>query len=136
MALHLNLIESHLSMDALCQVWMKLAQWLLRRFLNIFNIILHFCYYLSLEKGVAFQLNKIESPLPKDILCHVRMKLAKRLWRRRFLNFFNRNLLFRYYLPLEKSVALHLNKYEFPSSKDALCQVWLKRLRGSEEENF
>ena len=31
-----------------------------------------------------------------------------------------------YYLLLERDVALHLNKLEFPSSKDTLCQVWLK----------
>ena len=30
------------------------------------------------------------------------------------------------YLPLEKGGALHLNKLESPSSKDALCQVWMK----------
>ena len=35
-------------------------------------------------------------------------------------------LLFRYYLPLERDNPLHLNKLEFPSSKDDLCQVWLK----------
>ena len=28
--------------------------------------------------------------------------------------------------PLEKGVALHLNKLESPTPKDALCQVWLK----------
>ena len=28
--------------------------------------------------------------------------------------------------PLENGVALHLNKFESPSPKDALCQVWLK----------
>ena len=32
----------------------------------------------------------------------------------------------KYYLPLEKGGALHLNKFEFSSHKDALCQVWLK----------
>ena len=31
-----------------------------------------------------------------------------------------------YYIPLEKGVALHLNNLDFPSPKDALCQVWLK----------
>ena len=35
-------------------------------------------------------------------------------------------LQFQNYLPLEKDVALHLNKLEFLSPKDALCQVWLK----------
>ena len=33
---------------------------------------------------------------------------------------------FRNYPPLEKSGALHLNKLESPSPKDALCPVWLK----------
>ena len=42
------------------------------------------------------------------------------------LKFVNVFWLFRYYLPLEKGVALHLNKYESPLPKDALCQVWLK----------
>ena len=57
-----------------------------------------------------------------NVLCLVWLKF----WRRRFLNFVNVFLLFRYYLPLAKSVTLHLNKPEFPSSKDALCQSWLK----------
>ena len=34
--------------------------------------------------------------------------------------------LFHNNLPLEKGKALHLNKLESPSSKDGLCQVWLK----------
>ena len=32
----------------------------------------------------------------------------------------------RYHLSLEKGVVLNLNKLDFPSPKDALCQVWLK----------
>ena len=43
-----------------------------------------------------------------------------------FLKFFSVFLLFHYYLPLEKSVSLHLNKLESPCPKDDLCQVWLK----------
>ena len=35
-------------------------------------------------------------------------------------------LLFCNYLPYEKDRALHLNKLESTSHKDALCQVWLK----------
>ena len=42
-----------------------------------------------------------------------------------FSMFVNVFLLFRYYLPLEKGVALHLNKLESSLPKDALCQVWL-----------
>ena len=36
------------------------------------------------------------------------------------------NLLYRYYLPLERGYPLGLNKLEFPSPKDDLCQVSLK----------
>ena len=43
----------------------------------------------------------------------------------RFLNFVNVFSLFRYF-PWEKGMALLWKKLEFPSQKDALCQVWLK----------
>ena len=69
---------------------------------------------------------KLESPSPKDALCQDWLKLAQWFWRRRFLSFVNVFSLFRNYLPLEKGGALHLNKLESPSPKDALCQVWLK----------
>ena len=91
-----------------------------------FNRILHFRYYLPLEKGVALNLNKFESPLPKNALCQVWLKLAQWFRRRRFFNIFNIILHFRYYIPLEKGVALYLNKLESPLPKNALCQVWLK----------
>ena len=38
----------------------------------------------------------------------------------KFLNVFS---LFRYYIPLENGGALHLNKLESPSPKDALCRL-------------
>ena len=69
MALHWNKLESSPSKDALCHVLLKLAQWFWRkRFLNIFNIILLFQYYLPLEKGGAFHLNKLD-PLHSRMLC-------------------------------------------------------------------
>ena len=86
----------------------------------------YFCNNLPLEKGWVLHLNKLESPSPKDALCQVWLKLAQWSWRRRFLNFVNVFSLFRNYLPLEEVGALHLNKLESPSPKDALCQVWLK----------
>jgi hypothetical protein len=66
--------------------------------------------------GVRPYLNKLESPSPKDNLYQVRLILEKILT----------NLLFRYYLPLEKGYLLPLNELESPSPKDDLCQVWLK----------
>ena len=44
-------------------------------------------------------------------------------------------LLFCYYLPLEKDGAFHLNKLESPSSKDVLCQVCWNWPGGSGEED-
>ena len=77
---------------------------------------------------MVLHLNKLESPSPKDSLRQIWLKLAQVFWRR-FSNFFNVILVFRNYPPLEKGRALHLNKLESPSSKDALCLVWLKLAR-------
>ena len=47
-----------------------------RGFKNIFNIILLLRYYLPFEKGVALNLNKLESTPLKDVLCNVCLKLT------------------------------------------------------------
>ena len=115
--LHFNQFESPPPKDHLCQVWLKLAQWFWRRFLNCLNIILVFLYYLPWEKGVALHLNKLESPPPKDALCQVWLKLAQCFWRR-FLNiFFYIILLFRYYLPLEKGRGPSFEQTWIPSTQ-------------------
>jgi hypothetical protein len=68
-----------------------------------------------LEKGYPLPLNKFESPLPKDDLCQVQLKLAQWFWRRRVLNVPIPFLHFCDYLPLEEDLALY--KLKFPSSK-------------------
>ena len=81
-------LESPSPKDALCRVWLKLAQWFWRR--KFFNFVLVFSLfrnYLPLEKGGALHLNRLESPLPRDTLCQVWMKLAQWFWRRRFFYF-------------------------------------------------
>ena len=46
---------------------MKLAQWFWRRiFLNFVKVFSLFHNYLPLEKGRALDLNKLESPSPKE----------------------------------------------------------------------
>ena len=126
MVIHLKKLESPSLKDALCQDWLKLAQCFWRRgFFNFINEFLLFLNNLPLEKDRDLLLNKLKSPLSKDALCQVWLKLAERFWRRRFLNFFNVFSLFCNYLPLEKGRALHLKKLDSPSSKDALCEVWL-----------
>ena len=70
---------------ALCQVWLKLAQWFWkRRFLNFDNVFFVFCNYLPLEKGGALHLNKLKSSSPKDALCQLWLKSAKWFRRRRW----------------------------------------------------
>ena len=127
LVLHLKKLESPSLKDALCQDWLKLAHCFWRRgFFNFINVFLLFLNYLPLKKGWALLLNKHKFPSPKDDLCQFWLKLAERFWRRRFLNFINVFSLFCNYLPLEKVRAFHQNKIEFPSPKDALCQVWQK----------
>ena len=87
---------------------------------------IYFHYYLPLEKDRAFHLNKHNLTSLKYALCQVWLKLAQWFLRERFLNLFNVFTLFHYYLPLEKDGALHLDKLESPSPKDALWQIWLK----------
>ena len=124
MVLNLYKFKFPLPKDELCQVWLKLAQWFWRgKLLNFVNVFSLFRNYHPFEKGGALHLNKLDFPLPKDVLCQVWLKLARWFWRRRFLNLVNVFSLFLNYLPFEKGGALHLNKLD---SKDALCQVWLK----------
>ena len=67
----------------------------------------------------------LDSPSPKDSLCQVWLKKAK-WFCKRFLKVLNIFLLFPNYLPFEKGVALHWNKFVSTSPKNAFSQVWLK----------
>ena len=81
--------ESPSPMDALCQILLKLSEWFwIRRFLNFVNVLL-FRNYLSLEKGGALHLQKLEFPLIKNALCQILLKLSEWFWIRKFLNFVN-----------------------------------------------
>ena len=69
LVLHLNKLESPSSKDALCQVWLKLAQWFWRRrFLNLVNVFSLFRNYLPLEKDGAFIWRNL-NPLHPRMLC-------------------------------------------------------------------
>ena len=72
--------------DALCQVWLKLAQWR-RRFFNFLNVFSLFRNYLPLEKGGALYLNKFESPSPKDALCHFLVEIGSVVLEKRNFKF-------------------------------------------------
>ena len=127
-ALHLNKLESPLHKDALCQIWLTLAQWFWRRrILNFVNLFSLFRYYLPLEKSGVLHLNKLESPFQGCFVpSQVWQKSAQWFKEEDYFYYVNVFSLFRNHLPLQKGGALHLNKHEFPSPNDALCQVWLK----------
>ena len=69
-------------------------------------------------------------------MCQVWLKLAQWFWRRFFKIFVNVFSLFRNYLTLQKGGTLHLNKIEYPLSKNALCKVWLKLAQWFLGRNF
>ena len=116
LVLYLNNLELSLPNDGLCQVWLKLAQWFWRRFLNSIIVFLLICNYLPLERGITLHMNKHEIPWPKDILCQVGWNL----------NFVNVVLLFCNNLPLQMGITLHMNKHEIPSPKDACAKFGWK----------
>ena len=68
-ALNLNKLESPSPNDALCQVWLKLAQWFWRRsFFNFINLFLLFSNYLPLKKAGSFFWTNL-NPLHPRMLC-------------------------------------------------------------------
>jgi hypothetical protein len=52
-----------------------------------------FRYYLPLQRGYPLLLNKLESPLPKDALCQVWLKLAQKKIFKNIQCFFTLSLL-------------------------------------------
>ena len=123
-ALKLNKFGSILPRDALCQVWLKLVQWYLRRrFLNLVNVYLVLVIISPWKTECPFIWTNL-NPFTQG--CFVLIKFCWKV----LVQWFWRNVfsLFCYSLPLEKAGAFHLNKLEYPSLKDALChiEVWLK----------
>jgi hypothetical protein len=84
----------------------------------MFSVFPLFRYYLPLERGNPLPLNKLESHTSKDDMCQIWFKLARWLWRRRFLNDPTSFLHFCDYLRFEEDLALYLNKLKFPSPRD------------------
>ena len=122
MVLDLKKLESPSPKDALCQVWLKLAQWFWKRgFFNFVNVFLLFHNYLPLVKGGPFTWTNLNPLHPRMFGWNWPSGSGDDFFY--FVNVFS---LFRNYLPLEKGGALRLYKLESPSPKDALCKLWLK----------
>ena len=130
MVLHLNNLESPSPKIALCQIWLKMAQWFwIRRFLNFVNVFYYFVIILLWKRAGSFICRNLN-------LLHSRMLHSRWFWRGRFLKFVNVFSLFHNYLPLEMGVALHFNKLKSHHPK-MLCAkfVWYWP-GGSEKEDF
>ena len=67
--LHLNRLESPSPKYNLCSVWLKLALWFWRRFLNLIKVFFAIFLLSPLRNGGTLYLNKLESSSPKDTLC-------------------------------------------------------------------
>ena len=111
-ALYLNKLEYSLLTDALCRVWLKLAQWFWRRSLNFVIVFSLFRYYLLLGKGLALHLNNLESPTPKNALCQVWLALTQWFWRGIFLI---SSMYFCYFI----IISVKLKKHRFMSLNSA-----------------
>ena len=124
--LHLNKLESPSSNDALCQVWLKLAQ--LSREEDFFNLSMYFRNFVIISpwkrRGPSFVNTRIPFTQGCFVACLVEIGsvvLEKKIFKICQCIFAICN-----YIPLEKGTGLHLNKLKFPSPNDALCQVRLK----------
>ena len=103
-------------MNALCQVKLNLTKGVWRRWFS--HYIIFSCHFYLPHKNIWTLTSFIEGLLVEND--------AEVLERNIFINFVKVFSLFRNYFSLGKGIALHLNKFEFPSPMDALCKVWLK----------
>ena len=90
--------------DALCQIWLKLAQWFwIRRSLTFVNVFLLFHNYLSFSKG-ACGLSFEQTIIPFTQGCFVPslIEIGPMILEKKILNFVNVFYIFRNYLLLEK----------------------------------
>ena len=125
----MNKPKSPSPMDALCQVWLKLAQWFWRRrFFFISSMYFRYlCNYLPLEKDGALNLKKTWIPFTQECFVPSLVEIGPVVLEKKIFKF--RQCIFAICViisPWKRAGALHLNKLESPSPKDALCQVWLK----------
>ena len=113
-------------LNVLWELWLKVTMWFwLRRLLNVGK--LYFQYWGCCP---LFE-KKLKFPSLKDALCQVWLKFVQwfcmeKIFKSRQCIFTMKNSL--YHFPLENGLVHHLNKLEFPSPKDVLCQLWVKLL--------
>ena len=98
-----------------------MTQWFWRRrFLNFVNVFSLFRNYLPLEKEGALHLNNLESPLPKDDLCHVIFEIGPVVLEKKI--FLILSMYFRYF------AIISLSKRRGPFSWTILNTLYLRML--------
>ena len=91
------------NLNSLQQVWLKLAQCILRRiFLNFINVFSLFLYYLPLEKDGTIHLNNLNPLYPRMFRAKFDWNWPSGSGEEDFKNFVNVFLLFLYLLPSKK----------------------------------
>ena len=83
---------------------------------------MYFCYFVYISS--SFEQTWI--PFTQGCFVLTLVEIGLVVLEKRFLNLVDVFLLFHNYLPFKKGMVFHLNKLEFPSPRDTLCQVWLK----------
>ena len=122
--LHLNKFEFPSPENAMCQVWLKLAQWILKRFFKISSTYVRYFEIISpLERVGSFIWITLNPLYPRMLCTEFGWNWPRVSGKEDFLNFVNVFSLIFNYLPLEKDRALHLNKFESHIPKNAMCQV-------------
>ena len=82
--------------------------------------------YLPLEKSVTPSITFAKIPFTKDCCVSSLVEIGPVVLEKKNFKCCQCIISSPYYLPLEKSLILHLNIFEFPLPKDVLCQVCLK----------
>ena len=110
--LHLNNNRILLLKNALCQIWLILAQWFWKKRFFFDTVFSLFRYYIILEQGGALHLNSI-----------VLIEIDPGVLDKKIFKFCQSFVII---FPWEKGGALNLNKLESPFTLVCLNQVWLK----------
>ena len=100
------------------KVWLKLTKRFWRRFFSISSM--YFWYFVVISK-------QTRNPVTQGCFVRIVVDIGPVVREKKI--FLISSMYFRYFLFIslsKKGVALHSNRFEFPSSKYALCHDWLK----------
>jgi hypothetical protein len=121
--LPLETLESSSFKGDLYQVWLKLAHWFWRRFLNDPTPFLHSCDYHPLKSTWPFIWTNLNSLHPRIICTKFDWFWPADSGEEDFYKFSVYFYSFAIISPCKRAISFILNKFESPWPKDDLCQV-------------